>query len=129
MSKIKQEIELAHYFCDNVGLTKQGGKQLTQRQFIIQVNIAKNLLKKYTLEDLKKVIDYLVKNPPRKGLYSIKFLEFVADEILDIIILREKAKEVRKKITVEFNNTTDLSNVQKYNRIKNRKKMKGMGDF
>lgn len=63
--------ELALYF---FGATKQ---QINRKDMAKTVNIAKQLLEKYLLSDLKEAVDYYTKTkPPDEKMYSLGYLHY-----------------------------------------------------
>ena len=119
---------LAHYFCDNTRRVKVLNKGVSKREYMRQVGIAKGLLEKYTFDELKSVIDYLIHHPPKGGLSSLMYLKYVTDEILKHIEYQNKLKEAKNNNKVNLSNTKDKSNLIKYKQ-NNKRKLKGIGAF
>lgn len=83
----------------------------------------KNLIESgYKEEEIIKCIDYLVENPPPKGFYSIGYLSYTINDVLQKI----KLKELREKSELAIQDSlcsveNSKSNSEKFlNKKKNR---------
>jgi hypothetical protein len=99
---------IAKHFADNFNL------KFTQKVFIAQIGQANILLKLYSKEDIIDVLDYLREHPPKKGLSSLAYLQYIINDILP----KAKARKLNKRvITITEDEDIDLSktNVSKSN--------------
>lgn len=91
-----------------------------------QDRVATTLVKTYCEEDVIDVLKYLALHPPKKGLTSIGFLQYVYNDILPIIIV-ERLKTIPIK-DIQPTIQVDSNNINKFNNIK-KQSMKGIGEF
>lgn len=96
----KLAVDLAKYYFQE---TKQ---RTTKQLMLIAISQAKALLEDgFTHEEIKQGIDYYVKNPPKKGFYSLGFLNYCLPEAL-------KKIEAEKKRLAMYDNFIQENSVQ-----------------
>lgn len=85
--------ELVLFFFNETGL------RYTNKDIMIAVKNAKNLLTVgYTYDEIKSVIEYCVKNPPEKGIYSFGFIVHEMNKVLAILKHKEKKEVITQSI-------------------------------
>lgn len=78
---------------------KETGLRYTNKDIMIAVKNAKNLLSVgYTHDEIKSVIEYCVKNPPEKGIYSFGFIVHEMNKVLAILKHKEKKETITQSI-------------------------------
>lgn len=89
VSKLTEGQQLVRHFSNELNI------KINRQQYARQIGMANNLLKKYSLEQLISVIDYIKEHPLNKRIVSVAYLSYIADEVLDKIKLEElKNKEI-----------------------------------
>ena len=85
--------ELVLFFFNETGL------RYTNKDIMIAVKNAKNLLTVgYTHDEIKSVIEYCVKNPPEKGIYSFGFIVHEMNKVLAILKHKKKQDVITQSI-------------------------------
>lgn len=87
------------------------------------------LLETYSLQDISYCLDYLISYPPPKGFYSLKYIGYVAQEILAKRDAKAKLKQVEQLMEREVDNNTDSNNIKRYQNNKKGVKFKGTVKF
>ena len=108
-----QAKELVLLFYDKTGL------RFTNKDIMIAIKGAKRLLEAgYTFDEIKDTIEYCVKNPPEKGIYSFGFISYEINKVLAILKSKKRQQQVTQAI--------DKSNFSNYGveLVSNKDKMK-----
>lgn len=67
------------------------------KYFVIQMNIAKKLLKDYSLDDLLCLIDYLKLFPLKNGISSMSYIPYIIDKELPKAKTYKATKELKAR--------------------------------
>jgi hypothetical protein len=75
----------------------------------------------YEMQDILQTIDYLMAHPPKDGIRSLGFVQYVINDVMFKIKVKElKEREIKAFEAVKANTgvpqptTQDLSNAEKY---------------
>lgn len=102
--------ELTRYFCGKLDI------KVTKGQFMKYMNICKELLTMWSLEEIESVIDYISRHPLKSPIYSPGYLSYVMKDIL-ALVAKEKARELIDVVIDTPQSNVDLKelNSNKYN--------------
>ena len=96
--------------------------KFTNKDIMISVKNAKRLLEAgYTFDEIKDTIEYCVKNPPPKGIYSFGFIVHEINKVTTILKSQRKQETKEKTIDSSVFSNYGITNVSNKDKIKPQK--------
>lgn len=96
--------------------------KFTNKDIMISVKNAKRLLEAgYTFDEIKDTIEYCVKNPPPKGIYSFGFIVHEINKVTTILKSQRKQEAKEKTIDSSIFSNYGITNVSNKDKIKPQK--------
>ena len=103
--------------------------KFTNKDIMINVKNVKKLLETFTYEEIKDTIEYCVKNPPEKGIYSFGYISHNISKVT--AMLKNQQKKIINETAISKNdfNTYGLKEISNAEKIKSKEKKNNINIF
>lgn len=113
-------------FCE---LSNQEGDIRNSKKYSLHMKNLNELLQKFSLQDIIYTIEYLSANPPKKGLFSLRYLNYVTPDLIASREAKETLQKVEESVLRDLDVQSDIENTKRYNKTKKKAKYKGSVKF